>query len=60
VIKAKRMNWVGHVAHMGEMRNVSNVSVQKPEGRRLLGRQWHRWKDNIRIGLRQIRWEGVD
>jgi len=51
---------VGHVAHKGEMRNVNNVSVGKPEGRRLLGRQWHRWKDNIKMGLRQIRWEGMD
>jgi hypothetical protein len=34
VIKSRRMSWVGHVTHMGEMRNVSNILVGKPEGKR--------------------------
>jgi hypothetical protein len=27
------MIWVGHVARMGEMRNVYSILVRKPEGR---------------------------
>jgi hypothetical protein len=32
-IKSKRMRWEGHVARMGEGRNVDRVLVGKPEGK---------------------------
>jgi hypothetical protein len=32
-IKSRRMRWAGHVARMGEGRNVYRVLVVKPEGR---------------------------
>jgi hypothetical protein len=38
VIKARRMSWTGHVAHMGEMRGTYNILFGRPEGRRPLGR----------------------
>jgi hypothetical protein len=38
IIKARRMRWAGHVARMGEKRNVYKLLVGKPEGRRPLGR----------------------
>jgi hypothetical protein len=37
-IKSRRMRWAGHVAHMGEERNVYKVVMGKPEGKRPLGR----------------------
>jgi hypothetical protein len=33
-----RMRWAGHVARMGEKRNVYRVLVGKPEGKRPLER----------------------
>jgi hypothetical protein len=45
---------------MVEMRNAYNVLIVKPEGKRSLGRKRHTWKDNIRVDLREIWWEGVD
>jgi hypothetical protein len=30
-IKSSRMRWMGHVAHMGEMRNVHKILVSKTE-----------------------------
>jgi hypothetical protein len=36
-IKSRRMRWVGHVARMGEGRNVYRVLVGKPERKRSLG-----------------------
>jgi len=42
VIKSRRMRWLGHVAHMGEMRNTSNILVRKHEGKRPLRRSRHR------------------
>ena len=38
VIKSRRMGWAGHVARMGEEREVYKVLVGKPEGRRPVGR----------------------
>ena len=43
VIKLRRMRWAGHVACMGEGRGVCRVLVEKPEGKRLLGRPRRRW-----------------
>jgi hypothetical protein len=31
VIKARRMSWAGHVAHMGEVRGAYNILVRRPE-----------------------------
>jgi hypothetical protein len=54
VIKSRRMRWAGHVAHMGEGRGVYRVLVQRPEGKRPLGRPRHRWDNNIKMYLREI------
>jgi hypothetical protein len=37
-IKSRRMRWAGHVARMGEERNLYKVLVGKPEGKRQLER----------------------
>jgi hypothetical protein len=39
---------------MGEGRNVYRVLVVKPEGKRSLGRPRRRWKDGIKMDLREI------
>jgi hypothetical protein len=44
---------------MGEKRNAYRILVGKPEGKRL-GRPRHKWVDNIKIDLREIRWVGMD
>jgi hypothetical protein len=36
------------------------ILVRKPEGKRPLGRPRHRWKDNIKMDLREIGWYGLD
>jgi hypothetical protein len=41
---------------MGEGRNVYRVLVGKPEGKRPLERPRRRWKDGIKIDLREIGW----
>jgi len=41
VIKSKRMRWAGHVAHVGEEKEVYRVLLEKPEGRRPMGRSRH-------------------
>jgi hypothetical protein len=45
---------------MGEKRNVYGLLVEKPEGKRPLGRPRPRWVDNIRIDLLELGWGEVD
>ena len=56
VIKARRMRWAGHVAHMGDSRSAYRVLVRRTEGRRPLGRPRRRWEDNIRMCLQKLGW----
>jgi hypothetical protein len=49
-----------HVALMGEKRNGYRILVGKPEGKRLLGRPWHRWVDSVKVDRREIGWGGMD
>jgi hypothetical protein len=45
---------------MGEKRITYRIMVEKPEGKRPMGRPRHRWIDNIKLDLREIGWDGVD
>ena len=40
VIKSRRMRWVGHVARMGERRDVYRVLVGRPKGKIPFGRPY--------------------
>jgi hypothetical protein len=60
IIKSRRMRWAGHVARMGEKRNVYRLLVGKPEGKRPLGRPRRRWMDNIKMDLLEIQLSVVD
>jgi hypothetical protein len=44
----------------GEKRGVYRLLVGKPEGKRALGRQRHRWVDNIKMDIVEIGWNGLD
>jgi hypothetical protein len=41
---------------MWEKRNAYRLLVEKPEGKRPLRRPRHRWVDNIRMDLADVRW----
>jgi hypothetical protein len=53
------MKWAGHVARMGAKRNACRLLVGKPEVKIPLGRPRRRWVDNIKMGLREIGWDGM-
>jgi hypothetical protein len=60
-ITSRRMRWAGHVARMGEGRNVYRVLEGKPEEKSPLERLGRRWEDGIKMDLREIGWGcGVD
>jgi hypothetical protein len=60
VIKSRRMKWAGHVALMGEERGAYRVLVERPEGKRPLGRPRCRWEDNIKMDLGEIGIDGAN
>jgi hypothetical protein len=43
---------------MRERRNAYSILVGKPEGRRPLVRPRRRWVDNLKMDLREVRWDG--
>ena len=43
------------LARIGWRRGVCRVVVGKPEGKRPLGRPRHRWEENIKIDLKEMR-----
>jgi hypothetical protein len=55
VVKSSRMRWAGHVARMGEGRDVYRVLVGKPEGKSPIWRPRRRWKDNIKTDIQEVR-----
>jgi predicted membrane protein len=44
----------------GEMRDAYKILVGKSEGKIPVGRPRSRWKGNIRMNLKEIRWEDVN
>ena len=58
VIKSRRMNWVGQVAHRVEKRGVNRVLVGRPEGKRPIGRLICRWdlNESLRSGIGGMNW----
>ena len=44
---------------MVERRGVCRVLVEKPEGKRPLGRPRRRWEDNIKMDLQGVGCEGI-
>jgi hypothetical protein len=59
VITPRTMRWEGHVARIGEGRGVYRVLVERPEGKRPLGRPWRRWED-IKIDPQDVGCGGMD
>jgi hypothetical protein len=49
------LRWEGHVARMGEGRVMYGNLIRKPEVKRPVGRHMHRWEDNIKADLQEVR-----
>jgi hypothetical protein len=56
IMKSRRMRWVGHVARMGEKRNMCRLLI----GKRPLGRTRRKCIDNIKMDLLEIGLSVVD
>jgi hypothetical protein len=54
------MIWIRHVAHLGCKYNAHRFLVSKPEGNRLLQIPKPRRKNNIKMGIQEEEWVGVN
>jgi hypothetical protein len=54
------MKWMVHVACMEEMRHAYINLVGKPKAKRPYGYSEHKWKDSVKINLKEIGSEVVD
>jgi hypothetical protein len=56
VMKSRRMRWEGFVPRMGGggKRGAYRILVERPEGRRQVGKPRSRWEDNIKIDLQDV------
>jgi len=55
VEKSRRLIWAGRVACLGHRRNAYRVLVEESEGKRPLARPRHRWEDNTKMYLQDVR-----
>jgi hypothetical protein len=55
-------NYSRHYMEMNPLfiSTIPRILVEMPEGKRPLGRPRRRWVDNIKMGLREIGWDGID
>jgi len=54
VIKSSRMRWAEHVARMVKRRGAYSILVEKPKGKRPLGRLKRGGEDNIEMDLQEV------
>jgi len=58
VVKSRRMSWTGHVARIGERRDMYGVLAGIPEEKRPLGRTKRSWEDLQEVGC-GTSWLGI-
>jgi hypothetical protein len=58
LVNSREKIWAGNEPRTGRRRGEYRFLVGKPERKRPLGRTRHRWKDNIRVDLREMGWGG--
>jgi hypothetical protein len=54
------MRWARNAERVGEKNNTYGILVEKPEGKRTLGRPRLRWVDNNKMDLREIGWSDME
>jgi hypothetical protein len=45
ITRSRRMRWVEHVVHIGEIRNAYNIIISEPEGKKPIGKPRNIWDD---------------
>jgi len=64
-IRITKLRWVGHIVRMQDNLPRKKITLDKPEGRRRVGRPNLRWTDGVtrdaeRLGVRNWRIKAMD
>jgi hypothetical protein len=59
MMESRRMRWIGHVAHIGEKRNVYRILMGRSEEKRTLERSRGKRENNIKWILERWGWGSV-
>jgi hypothetical protein len=54
------MRWAWNAERMEEKRRIYKVLMEKPDGKRPLGRARCRWEHNIKMGLQEVGCGSID
>jgi len=54
--KSRRMRWTEHVAFLGDRIDADRAAVERPEGKRPLGKPRHRGENNSKVGFQEMGW----
>jgi hypothetical protein len=54
------MRWAGQLARMGRRDACIGIWLEKPEGKRSLGRPRRKWENNIRMDRQEVGCGGMD
>jgi hypothetical protein len=60
MIKSRRLRWAVYIVRIGERMNAYRLLVEKPEGKKSLGRPGHMQVDTIKLDSREIGWGAMD
>ena len=65
LIRITRLRWAGHIVRMQDNLPCKKITLDKPEGRRRVGRPNLRWMDGVtrdaeRLGVRNWRIKAMD
>ena len=53
VVKARRMQWLGHLERMNEQRIVKHLAWKEPVGKKRKGRPRKKWREAVAIDLKE-------
>jgi hypothetical protein len=60
MIISRELRWVGHVACMGQVRNVHKILIRIPEGKGPFRIPRCRWEDNIKVDIKGTAFDNMD
>jgi hypothetical protein len=56
--KSRKIRWVGQVGALGKREMNATFMTKKPQEKGPLGRPRHRWKNNIKMDIKEIGCQG--
>jgi hypothetical protein len=53
MMRSRKMSYAGYAESIGDTKNVSSISSERPAEKKPLARHRRRWEDNIKIDFKK-------